>query len=271
MIPPFPYVKLLESAERMGDADPTSAVWVRSTRQTAVSVTSGEWVNSNQPVIVAVITGRFTDTSAPVPNGATAPSGTVATYVFDAATGAGLDFGLTSTMPDLRRVGRVESFLPYLILAASGSSDPSSAAAVETQWLERISAGVRLGCRDAANNPPEATVEHALATGAAADDFRISELEFLRGCRQAPVVVLASRDPKALAAKLARLEQTLDPVRGRRYEALYLEVTSEAGTPAIVIWNERAEAVGGQWAAPGTPYPAPHGWLTPNGAALSGA
>ena len=112
--PPFGYAWVLKASNRMGTPMPSSAVWVASRRERAVEVTSGESVNSNQPVYVVVITGHFTARDVSVPEGAKFPTGTVATFIIDRATGTGLDFGLTNTRPNLGRLGRVHNLLPWL-------------------------------------------------------------------------------------------------------------------------------------------------------------
>lgn len=269
-VPPFPYAALLRATKQMGDPMPTSAVWVASRHHTAVAATMRDSVVGNEPVYVAVLTGNFVASDVSTPSGSPAPRGTVATFVYDARTGRGVDFGLSRERLDLGKLGRVHDFLPYLQQAAAGAATTSKAvpvdeaAAVETQWLQRLSAGSRLGCRTQFRNTTPRVFERRLAAAASHDGFAVSSIQFLHACQAAPLVVLGSSARKRVVAALPALSKTLDriTVDGRGewpYEGFFLEVT-DSGKPYVLFWNHvRAEVAGGQWAAESDLYPFPHG------------
>ena len=258
-VPPFPYVALLHAAAQMGDPTPTSAVWVKSRHQTAVAATMRDSVLGNQPVYVAVITGHFRDTAASYPAGGKAPTGTVATFVYDARTGLGTDFGLAKQRIALGRLGAVHDFLPYLRQAARRDLP----ATIETQWLQRLSAGSRLGCTTEFRNRSASLFSSRLNAAARANGFHVLRLQFLRACQSAPLVFVSSSDPHRLVPTLAGLERALDRVNGNRawaYEGFFFEAVNGSGEPFVVFWNHvRAEVAGGQWASAPDLYPFAHG------------
>lgn len=271
-VPPFPFVKVLAAAKGMGDPSPSSAVWVASTRNTAVKATmDGSTVNSNQPVDVAVLTGQFTDHNASGPVAARPPTGTVATFVYDARTGMGTDFGLSNQQPDLAKLGTVHAFLPYLAQAALGTAVASNGvagdvpASIETQWLERLSAGTRLGCKTDFRNLAPTVFRRRLAQAAASDGFQVANLQFLRACESAPLLTLMTSDPQRLVRALPQLERSLDRIAQTgqtvwAYEGILINATDQNGRSFVVIWNHvRAEIAGGQWASSSNLYPFPHG------------
>jgi hypothetical protein len=269
-VPPFPFAKLLAASRSMGEPAPSSAVWVAASHRAAVAVTMGDTVRGNEPVYVAVLTGHFRDDAASPPRGAKAPTGTVATFVYDARTGLERDFGLSRDQPDLGKLGNVHDFLPYLRQASAGTATTKGAptdvpASIETQWLERLSAGSRLGCHTRFHNAPVATFRTRLDRTAARDGFTVEHVQFLRACQLAPIVALSTSDPRRLVALLPALEKDLDrvTVKGQTvwaYEGFLLEGSDGSGRPFVVIWNHvRGEVAGGQWAASPDLYPFPHG------------
>ena len=205
-VPPFPYVALLRASTQMGDPMPTSAVWVESRHKTAVAATMHDGVLGNQPVYVAVITGHFKDTAASYPAGGKPPTGTVATFVYDARTGMGTDFGLAAKPIALGRLGAVHDFLPYLRQAARHDVP----ATIETQWLQRLSAGSRLGCTTRFRNLPASTFSNRLNAAATATGFQVLRLQFLRACQAAPILFVRTNDPHRLVPTLSGLDRAID-------------------------------------------------------------
>jgi hypothetical protein len=112
--PAFLVALARHAAAGLGDAHPTSAVYVATRRLDAVGLSSGDAVNTNQPVYLVVLTGNFVATAASFPPGGHAPTGTVASLVVGAATGRDLDFGLSSRQIDVAKLGRAVDLLPYM-------------------------------------------------------------------------------------------------------------------------------------------------------------
>lgn len=89
-----------------GDAHPSSAEWVKTARQTAVSANSTDTVDSNQSVYYVVLHGRFAATKGYLGPGAAVPTGTILTLTVDASTGEVLDNTLSSKTPDFSHTGQ---------------------------------------------------------------------------------------------------------------------------------------------------------------------
>ena len=238
-VPPFPYTSMLKAVR----GTPVSAIWMRSTRRKA-------------PVYVAVLTGRFTALGSHGPSGAKAPTGTVATFVYDARTGMANEFSLTRHRGDAARPGAVHDFLPYLRQAAAKGVP----AGVETFWLQRVSAGSRLGCETHFRNLSP-TVFLSRLDAAAGGAFEVTSVQFLRACQLVPLVFIRTRDPHRAVAALPALEKQLDRIGGVwDYEGFFLEASDESGKPFALFWNHvRAEVAGGEWASAPDLYPFPHG------------
>jgi hypothetical protein len=88
-----------------GDAHPSNAAWVKTTRQTAVSAESTDTVDSNQPVYYVVLHGHFAATKGYLGPGAAVPTGTILTLTVDASTGEVLDNSLSNKTPDFSHTG----------------------------------------------------------------------------------------------------------------------------------------------------------------------
>jgi hypothetical protein len=99
-------------------------------------------------------------------------------------------------------------------------------------------------------------------------DFAVERVAFRQPKQLAPMVVVRSNDPFALAKDVPAVVKSLDPQAntgdnrtGWAWEGFYFEVQDHEGKPAIVIqnfWRERSGG-GGQWAASESLYPFPHG------------
>jgi len=123
--PPAFLVSLVRrSAAFLGDPRPDSAVYFLTRREQAVQASSGDSVNSNQLVYLVVLTGSFTGESVGPARRTTRPTGSVASYEIDAATGRETDFGLSSQPVAPSKLGRSADLLPYL----TGAKTPACAA-----------------------------------------------------------------------------------------------------------------------------------------------
>ena len=99
-------------------------------------------------------------------------------------------------------------------------------------------------------------------------DFDVERVEFRQPKQLAPMVVVRSNDPFALAKDVPAVVKSLDPKAntgddptGWAWEGFYFEVQDHERKPAIVIqnfWRERSGG-GGQWAAAESLFPFPHG------------
>jgi hypothetical protein len=118
--PAFVVASARHGAASLGDPQPASAVYVATTRLAAVGLSMSATVNTDQPVYLVVLTGTFVATGASGPSGSKPPTGTVASFVLDAADGRGVDFGLSSQPIDVAKLGRATDLLPYL----SGEKTP---------------------------------------------------------------------------------------------------------------------------------------------------
>jgi hypothetical protein len=104
---------VVRDAARMGDSTPTDISYsTLTTRNGALAASgSGDSVGgaygSASGYFVVVAHGDFTAYDAPIPNGVKIPTGTVMTFVVDAATGEVTDGGLQDNTPDLSALGPV--------------------------------------------------------------------------------------------------------------------------------------------------------------------
>ncbi len=93
-------------AARMGDAQPTSAMYVATTRVAAESLVAGAThFHANPNVFFVVLHGQFKDTYARIPPGTAIPTGTEIDFTIDPVTHTVLDFGISNQNPDLSRLG----------------------------------------------------------------------------------------------------------------------------------------------------------------------
>src|SRR5436309_1535448 len=99
-VPAFVTAAASRVAAINGDAHPSSAAWVKTTRQTAISAESTDTVDSNQSVYYVVLHGHFAATKGYLGPGAAVPTGTILTLTVDASTGEVLDNSLSNKTPD---------------------------------------------------------------------------------------------------------------------------------------------------------------------------
>lgn len=111
--PPPTYIVSLakKMATQMGDATPSKAQYVQTSRGAAESLLSGNTVDTNSKVILVVLHGKFRDLSARMPKGAPAPTGTEINFTVNPITHAILDFGISNQpLNNLSTLGKVEPF-----------------------------------------------------------------------------------------------------------------------------------------------------------------
>jgi len=95
----------LKAAADNGDAKPTTATLVPTTRGIAEEIDAGASVNSDQPVYFVVLHGHFTANGASIPEGASAPTGSVLTLTIDPNTNEITDLGIEDSTPDVGEIG----------------------------------------------------------------------------------------------------------------------------------------------------------------------
>jgi hypothetical protein len=88
-----------------GDAHPTKAIAVPSTRKAANALDSGAEVDTDQLSYLIVLHGNFVGRVAHVPRGAPLPRGSVLTIIVDADTGLVTDWGISDRTPDTSSLG----------------------------------------------------------------------------------------------------------------------------------------------------------------------
>jgi hypothetical protein len=98
----------LDAATQDGDAHPTGAFVVATTRRIAEEVAAGDNGEPNTPAYFVVIRGRFTLTDVSVPPGSRAPTGTVLTLTIEPRANQSLDLGAGTRMPNLYAMGQPE-------------------------------------------------------------------------------------------------------------------------------------------------------------------
>jgi hypothetical protein len=86
---------------------PNSGDVYHTSREVASQVVDASSVgyDPSEAVTVVVFTGQFTDNSARIPKGAAAPTGTTITFVSDAGTGTGTDYGIGDAPQNLGTMG----------------------------------------------------------------------------------------------------------------------------------------------------------------------
>lgn len=100
-------------------------------------------------------------------------------------------------------------------------------------------------------------------------DFDVEHVEFLEPKQLAPMVVVRSTDPFALAKIAPKVADSLNPHAptgddrtGWAWEGFYFEARDRENRPAFVILTFWRRGGGGQWAAEEDLFPFPHGSAT---------
>jgi hypothetical protein len=98
----------LRAAKGAGDAHPTDAIVVPTTRRIAEAVDAGSGAGfASTPVYFVLVHGQFKACDVPgAPSGC--PTGTIITLTIDPRTTRSLDFGVESRMPDVNKIGKSE-------------------------------------------------------------------------------------------------------------------------------------------------------------------
>ncbi len=96
----------LQTAAGAGDASPTNAIVVPTTRRIAEAVDAGSGVGyGSTPAYFVAIYGKFKDCGVPLPPGAACPTGTTLTLTIDPRTNRSTDGGVESGTPDVNKMG----------------------------------------------------------------------------------------------------------------------------------------------------------------------
>jgi hypothetical protein len=99
----------LQVARGAGDAHPTDATVVPTTRRIAEAVDAGSGVGYlAAPAYFVVVHGTFEACNVPLPSGAACPTGTILTLTVDPRTNESSDGGVESRMPDVNKIGKPE-------------------------------------------------------------------------------------------------------------------------------------------------------------------
>jgi hypothetical protein len=106
-------------------------------------------------------------------------------------------------------------------------------------------------------SPPERVFRARLDVAARRWHFRVIDARYLRPLQGAPMVVVRTRHPAALAHAAFKLERFLDPYRGGKwaYEGFYFEAEGDFAFSNAY----RGAALGSQWARSEALYPFAHG------------
>jgi hypothetical protein len=106
-------------------------------------------------------------------------------------------------------------------------------------------------------SPPERIFRARLAVAARRWHFRVVDARYLRPLQGAPMVVVRTRRPFALARAAHRVGQFLDPYRRGKwaYEGFYFEAEGDFAFANAY----RGTAMGSQWARSEALYPFDHG------------
>ena len=95
-------------------------------------------------------------------------------------------------------------------------------------------------------------------------DFDVEQVEFRKPKQLAPMVVVRSTDPFALAREADEFAKSLNPKAptgddrtGWAWEGFYFEARDDANRPAFVIFTVWRRGGGGQWAASRGALPLP--------------
>ncbi len=105
-VPAFVLATAKRLATTMGDASPTAANYVVTTRQAANQLI-GAHVKSNPPVFLVVLHGHFIDRNAYGPPGSSDPTGSMLVFTIDTVTHQVLDLGVTNYQPQLGKLSPV--------------------------------------------------------------------------------------------------------------------------------------------------------------------
>ena len=141
-----------------------------------------------------------------------------------------------------------------------------SGALVRAKWQAELAQGVqeKPGLRFA--NLPRAELIRRVAEAAERYDFDVEHVKFLRPKQLAPMVVVRSTDPYALAKDVPAIRRSLDPKvetgddrTGWAWEGFYFEVRDQDAKPGLAIMTFWRRGGGGQWAADESLFPFPHG------------
>jgi hypothetical protein len=134
------------------------------------------------------------------------------------------------------------------------------------EWLRSLRAGALTDPHSVFPSPPRTFVIRRLEREARTLDFEILSVRMLRPRQLAPVIVVRTTRPVALARATLSILEAIDPSWGRPrelYEGLYFAAVDERGIPLFSVSNVlrrdgRRLYEGGEWARGEALYPLPH-------------
>ena len=132
------------------------------------------------------------------------------------------------------------------------------------QWLLALRAAARSGSDWVFPNPSRSTLLRRLERQARAHHFQVVSLEMLHPRQLAPVIVVQTSHPIALAHATVSILEGLDPNYGRGepselYEGLYFAALDASGVPLFSASEVvRGGYEGGTWARSKDLYPVGH-------------
>lgn len=152
---------------------------------------------------------------------------------------------------------------------ASHTVAPTARAeAIEKMWRAKLRSGVLAAPRSRFPNPSLSTLDTRLRRAASRYHFTVVRVQILHPRQQAPVVVVETKDTRALAASTGAILHLIDPKArtnddrtGWAYEGFLFEARDSHGVPFLATFNwwRGQHAGGGQWAADPSLYPFNHG------------
>ena len=134
------------------------------------------------------------------------------------------------------------------------------------EWLRSLRAAARSDPDRVFPSPSRTVLIRRLEREARTLDFEILSVRMLRPRQLAPVIVVRTTHPVALARATLSILERIDPSWGRPrelYEGLYFAAVDERGIPLISVSNVlrsdgRRLYEGGEWARGEALYPLPH-------------
>jgi hypothetical protein len=162
--------------------------------------------------------------------------------------------------------------LALLVAAVAAPATPSPRAVVaqaKRAWLKDVRDSARSGDRTKSfPSPSRLVLIRRLRQAQTRYGFEIITVTMLHPLQRAPVIVIRSDRPQAIAKATPVIIDLFDPRHvtktnpsGYAYEAYFFEARDRQGTPYLATFNHwRPPHVGGgQWAADESLYPFPHG------------
>jgi hypothetical protein len=155
---------------------------------------------------------------------------------------------------------------PTISPSMSGPDAVRRERSARDEWLRNLRAAARSDPDRVFPSPSRIVLIRRLEREARALDFEVLSVRVLRPRQLAPIIVVRTAHPIALARGTLSILQKIDPSWGRSqelYEGLYLAAVDERGIPLFSVSNilrsdGRRLYEGGEWARAEALYPLPH-------------